>query len=472
MRQNARPMLGLACGIILYALAMPPVGWWWTAPIGLFLLFGNTASFRAYFAAGCLLHLYLYSWIIPVSIPGWIGLSMLCALIWTLPFVFYQRIRSRLGTSALWVTLEGIRSFLGWGWLPLAASAVSCPPLLDWARLGGEALIGFLIIYSVLFALSAAKLSNLFFRSGISALIIFSGGAILGALQQRVNGNGPIKVGLIQPNVPTKESYTDQDNAAAVTTLHRLSANLQKEQPDILFWPEEALSWASANHDPLLKAWLEAGASTMKTPLVTGALWQELDRYYNAVILVDPREGVSPLAYKKRRLVPFGEYIPFSEFSWIRSLTPIVDSFAPGKKEVVINTPTKTAIIRIWPLICYEDTFDFLSDHAAASSDLMAVFINDGWFYPYAQSQHAAHSVLRAVEQGIPLLRISNNGLTGVITPDGASRYMPPDQAVGQTQILPLARVDTPFSHSGLWWRWTFAGIFICCCLLAKKTRT
>lgn len=467
------------------------------------------------------MHLCLYAWVIPVSAPGWIILAIVAAPLWSLPFFLYTRWPSRTGIAALWVTVEGIRAFLGWGWLPLAASVTTCPLLLNWARLGGETLVGFILVYAALFIASAGKTmascggahatstpcprlqggeyigggapipptgrTNAiakyyrvpFLRAAGMALLIVSGGILLGELP--AHSSGKIEVGLVQPNAPTRETYTDEDNQQEAAVLHELSMNMHQARPDLVFWPEEALSWSPINTDTFLQLWTEAGAAALKTPIITGALWHEETQYYNAVALVDPSSGLSPPPYKKRRLVPFGEYIPFAQFSWMRSLTPIVDSFAAGERAVILKASTKSGSIRIWPLICYEDTFDSLSDHAGNKSDILAVFINDGWFYPQAQSQHAAHSVLRAVEQGIPLLRVSNSGLSGVVTPEGSSHYLPSDRRLGEIMEVPLRHIDTPYSHSGSWWRRGGVLLLICYAgttllsrvmLLAKKQKT
>ena len=454
-------------GALFYIVSMPPIGWWWAGPLGLCLLFkSGVKNFWSWLLVGLCLHLVLYSWLTKVSILGWIGLSLFADCFWIIPFYLYPKWPSRIGIAALWITLEGLRAWIGWGWLPLAASMVGCPVILNWARLGGEALTGFLIVFAVLAVVKAIESSNpkqkiIRAREFFLFLILMMlGGVTLGRLP--VEKKEIVRFGLVQPNSPTKELYTDSDYAKEAADLRRLSDSLKDQRPDAIFWPEEAPAWSPANDDTQLRAWLESGARSLGAPIVSGLLWHATDRsddYYNAVGVVDPKTGLNPQAYRKRRLVPFGEYIPFSRWKWARSLTPIVASFAAGEHGVCLPVKTGGTIIHLWPLVCYEDIFDFLSDEEEKQADVIGVFINDGWFGNGATQQHAAHSVLRAMEQGIPVVRISNNGLSGVVMPDGSYRYLDENREIGKVMAVRLEKIDTPFSHAGSRWRW---GILAC----------
>jgi apolipoprotein N-acyltransferase len=117
--------------------------------------------------------------------------------------------------------------------------------------------------------------------------------------------------------------------------------------------------------------------------------------------------------YRKRRLVIFGEYVPFSK--WLPFLSAMVQSegeFTPGDQPVAFRL--KELGITTSVLICFEDVFPHLArEYVEEDTDFLLNLTNNGWFgESAAQWQHAANAVFRAVENNIPLVRCANNGLT------------------------------------------------------------
>ena len=123
-------------------------------------------------------------------------------------------------------------------------------------------------------------------------------------------------------------------------------------------------------------------------------------------------------------MVPFGEYVPFP-FRWIpglRRLVGPVGNFTSGESFVSLDLSLENGSnLKVAPLICYEDIFPALSKGAVQhKSDLLFVTTNDAWFGEEGcAEQHAAHSVMRAVESGLPVLRCGNAGWSGWIDPFG-----------------------------------------------------
>src|SRR5205823_6890990 len=123
--------------------------------------------------------------------------------------------------------------------------------------------------------------------------------------------------------------------------------------------------------------------------------------------------------YHKQELVIFGEYIPLEHsLPFIKYLTPIPGSFAAGTEPTQFHIGD--AIIS--PLICFEDTFPHVARKAARDdTDFLVNLTNDGWFGDSAEQwQHEANAIFRSVENGIPLVRCANNGITCWI--DGRGR--------------------------------------------------
>ena len=117
--------------------------------------------------------------------------------------------------------------------------------------------------------------------------------------------------------------------------------------------------------------------------------------------------------YIKRKLVIFGEYVPLADWlPFLKYLTPIQGGFTPGRRPVSFPLPGLRAKTSV--LICFEDIFPHLvREHVDDDTDFLVNLTNNGWFgESAAQWQHAANAVFRAVENGLPLVRCANNGLT------------------------------------------------------------
>jgi apolipoprotein N-acyltransferase len=184
-------------------------------------------------------------------------------------------------------------------------------------------------------------------------------------------------------------------------------------------WPEAAvpgfLRWTTNVHyavtDLVQKhnTWLILGADDAEPPSDA----RHPDRYdvFNSSFLVNPK-GELLASYRKRRLVIFGEFIPFARWlPFLESWTGM-GSFTPGKEPLQFQVPAlrfKTAV-----LICFEDVFPhYVREHVEPDTDFLLNLTNNGWFgESAAQWQHAANAVFRAVENGLPLVRCANNGLT------------------------------------------------------------
>ena len=156
-------------------------------------------------------------------------------------------------------------------------------------------------------------------------------------------------------------------------------------------------------------------------------------RTFNAVALYarDGEAGAGPLdVYHKQHLVPFGEYIPFDK--WItplQKLSPVGVSLHPGEPGVFTvraGDGEGASPLHVAPLICYEDTDPRLAARAKRmGADLIVLVTNDSWFSNSAEAEaHAAQAVLRAIETGLPIVRVGNSGVTGVIRPDGSATWL------------------------------------------------
>ena len=201
---------------------------------------------------------------------------------------------------------------------------------------------------------------------------------------------------------------------------------LSLASPDIILWPEASTPYP-LNLD---RVWVEELARETGIPILAGSVIREEGASYNAMVYIDPRKGMQPEWYAKQVLVPFGEYVPqpFGVIPGLEKLVGPVGNFSPGNQVYLFDLPIRdgntSGLVRAGILICYEDIFPSLSRNAVEQgAELLIVSTNDAWFAEEGcAEQHASHSVLRAAENGVPVVRCANAGWSGWIDQRGIVR--------------------------------------------------
>ena len=135
----------------------------------------------------------------------------------------------------------------------------------------------------------------------------------------------------------------------------------------------------------------------------------------NGVFKISPTNGLDPAFYAKRRLVPFGEYVPFPFDSVLKSFGAVQGSFNKGESLSLIPMTLNGHTFAFGSLVCYEDMFpDLARASVLGGADVLFVATNDAWYGEEGAAHfHAAHSTLRAVENRRPVLRSGNAGWSG-----------------------------------------------------------
>lgn len=219
---------------------------------------------------------------------------------------------------------------------------------------------------------------------------------------------------------------------------------------DLIIWPETALPFPVAS-DPVLPSSV-AGAVPRGGSLVTGAIRTSGEagpsQYWNSLIAINEL-GRIVAAYDKAHLVPFGEYMPFRSFVPFKKLTEGTVDFSSGSGPQSLDLP---GLPPFSPLICYEAIFPGdVTDGSGRPKWLLNVS-NDAWFGrstgPY---QHFAMARLRAVEEGVPLVRAANTGISGVIDAYGrvTARLELNETGVIDTSLPAALARPTPFARVG-----------------------
>jgi apolipoprotein N-acyltransferase len=236
--------------------------------------------------------------------------------------------------------------------------------------------------------------------------------------------SGKLTVRIVQPSIDLSEKWDDSVRDRIFATTMELSARppeAGQPEPQLILWPETAVPFFFTERPDAL-----AAIGEMLKPgqmLVAGVVREEASAaaplYYNSVIAIDDRGEIVD-AVDKVHLVPFGEYIPFAAAAARLGIEQLVAgpmNFVAGSQRHPLDLPGG---IKASPFICYEIIFPELVAVDVASTRFIVNVTNDAWFGdtpgPY---QHFRQAQLRAVENGLPLLRAANNGISGIVDARG-----------------------------------------------------
>jgi apolipoprotein N-acyltransferase len=488
-------LVALAAGLLL-AAAFPPVGVWPLAVVGpallVVVLYGR--SLRGAFAVGLVFGLAFFfpllAWVINLAWYAWVALAIASALILAV-FAVAQRLLLNLrwwplAVAGWWVAAEAFRDRWPWGGFPWGRLAMSQAglPTQGWAAIGGAPVLSFVVALTGA-TLAWVLLSALTDRPRVSggrprrwrrtaiAVLAFAATAGVSCLPAALSLD-PVpanaktaEVAAIQGNVPRARSLEAQIDELQVTLNHATATEkLASEvtagtlpRPDLVIWPENSTSIDPTQYPPIYDEIANA-AKAIDRPILVGAVLQDPMR--NASLLWLPGKGPTTV-YLKRRLVPFGEYLPFrSLISKITSLTQLLpQDMVPGHKTVVFDVGQ----IRLGDVICYEVAFDDLvRSEVTAGANVLTVQSNDATFEregPTTEEsgQQLAMARLRAVEFDRTVIYDSTTGYSAIITPDGqvTQRTGLWQQAEIEARV-PLLTHQTLAEQVGAWPEWAIAG--------------
>ncbi len=480
---------------LAYVFAAPAVFWAYRAPRWkLFLRTVLGAQALAWtITLGWLHHVTWVGLLLLGPVVGlWVG-SWFAAVRWTMPRLdgrpWPRRVLALLGLAGAWVFVEWTRTWVlsGFPWLPLSATQWERLSVLQPAAYTGAWGVSFVLVaVNVAFAAYAWKLLRGLWASGeaggegppevtgartrcpefIAAMVLLLGCLLLTAREtfNRARFHRDwARVGVVQPAIPQTVKWDPDEAKGILTTLETETLKVARGQPDLLLWPE-ATTPLAAKGDAGMQAWTETLARRAGRPLLFGSVAYENadtpgERWWNGVFLATPEGGMAPGFYAKRHLVPFGEYVPLRPvLGWLKKVVPVGDDFARGEDTGLIEAPLgkgwaeREGATRLGPLICYEDIFpDLARKSVAAGAEVLVVNTNNGWFGEGAAAyQHAAHSVLRAVETRRPVLRAGNAGWSGWIDECGAIRaVLTKDPATGEVSTDPGERGEKARGEGG-----------------------
>ena len=440
-----------------YAMLLPGVLWAYTRPG--FRLYASTMLAAQAVAWTILLswlhHVTWFGWLLLGPFIGvWVGVWYL-AVWWMMPRIVGRPIPPRLlavlGLAGAWVVVEWSRSWLlgGFPWLPLSASQWERTSILQIAAYTGAGGVSFVL---VMMNLGFAAYAHRLFRERAAGINKRSQEFFLALFllmvcvcvhfQESFNRRGHVvpfmRVALVQPKIPQEVKWDPARAPGIMEVLTSITLEAAAAQPDVMIWPE-AVTPLAVRGDESAKAFVEALVRRAGRPLLLGSIAVEArgsaeESWFNGAFLATPAEGVAASYYAKRKLVPFGEYVPFRPLlGWLEKVVPVGGDFLPGDSATPILAPVRGEPVAFGPLICYEDTYPELARLSVLSgAGVLVVLTNNGWFGEGgAAEQHAAHSVLRAVETRRPVLRCGNAGWSGWIDEFGVVRTVLSDPERG-----------------------------------------
>lgn len=467
----------------LAALALAPV---YAVPIllvsftGLIWLLDGASSARAgfavgwwfgfgYFVAGLYWIMFAlltdpekFAWMIPFAIGGlsallsvYIGIAALLAR-----WVPAGGAGKLLVFAASWTAMEWVRGtmFTGFPWNPVGNVWAFSPTMMQFASVVGVYGLG---LVTVAIAASPAALGDGAGRgripvlvSGLALAALWAGGTMRLDADSGLPGSRPdsVKLRLVQANISQNHKWRSDLRAQQFAKYLRLSGrpSADNSAPTHVIWPETAAPFFLADAPRARQAMarvLSPGGALITGTLRSEARPGELRKIWNSLQAIDA-QGAILGGYDKFHLVPFGEYVPFRSILKFSKITQGTTDFSAGPGPRTVHL---AGLPPFSPLICYEVIFPGAVVDGADRPGWILNVTNDAWFgISSGPHQHFASARMRAVEEGLPVVRAANTGISAVV--DGYGRIIA-SLGLGEEGvvdgILPPALPPTIFSRWG-----------------------
>lgn len=439
-RLGDRARTGARLGFWFGALAYGANIYWIASALSLF----TRLAFLAYLAAVVLLGMVMAAIVATLVVARGatrLPLAVVLPIVWTAG----ELLLAHLGD-------------LAFPWLPLGLATAPVPVLAQIADVSG--------VHGTSFVMAgmAGLLADAWLNRDRAPAVAWRLGAVAG-VAAAVGAYGwwrtstirllPIaSVAVVQPDVPQDEKWDEANQERIVGILASTTRQALAHRPKLVVWPETALPDFLFRH-PAWRDTLAALTAPTGTPLVAGVLDVQFHPprtpdYFNGAVLVDGDGRITQPPYRKRRLVPVVERVPFVAPRWLAALGDYAGGYARGTGPVVLQAP----IGALGVLICYESAFpDLAREYRRGGAELLVSMTNDAWFgRSTAPYQHFAHLSLRAIETRMPVVRSANTGISGYIDPLGrVEGETPLFVRAAPTYLIDRTDAVSPFVRLGDW---------------------
>ena len=518
---GARPRIAAPVFGLLGAFGFPPIHAW---PIGLLGVAGlvwlvwRSATLKRAFLLGWLFgvaHLtFANSWIataftyqaeMPPAL-GWAAVPLLSCYLAMYPALAtlagkwlaqgLRRMSAEVGIgrfgvllAACWIVTEWLRSwvFTGYPWPPLGLMLLGGYDTPGVAAVlpvtGTYALSGVVVLIATVFAVDFR--ARRWVNAGLLAAILTL--AMVGVGNSPGEEKGTLPYTLVQPNIPQEQRDDPRFFEEHFEKLARLTLP-RDDEPRLVLWPEAAVSdylrpgypqryydQMTAGGDPDFARWRIGRVIGAGKLLLTGAVDLEIRDgraagARNSVTAIDGSGALVGDGYAKAHLVPYGEYLALR---WLleplgatRLVAGTIDFWpGPGPRTLDLGAYGQAGV-----QICYEIVFSGQVVDKANRPDYIFNPSNDGWFGWFGPPQHLAQARLRAIEEGLPVLRSTTTGISAVIDANGVvRRHIGMQQAARIDGIVPPPHAPTLFSRWGNMLPLVWAALLLLCATIAPS---
>jgi apolipoprotein N-acyltransferase len=375
------------------------------------------------------------------GLPGWVAF-LVGVLMWAYLAIYAGLFGVFLGLGvrrfgvagvwlapACWVASEWIRSTNagGFPWGMLGASQARVLPVVQLASVTGiyglSALVALVSTAAAALALSRRRSHTIgAVLVGVLLVIVAGAGAMRLAASPLTGSGQVIRIGLVQGSIDLLEKWDTGARDAILNRYLTLSQQAIGAGAALVLWPESSTPFyfdaEGALAEPVRRlaaqshtAFIIGTDEFQPGPAGTG------DRIFNTAVVVG-QDGKSHGTYRKMRLVPFGEFVPFKRLLFfVGPLVQSVSDFTAGTDPVVLDADG----VRVGVAICYESMYTWIDrEFVLRGADLLSTITNDAWFgRSSAPYQHFDQGAIRAVEEGRYVVRAANTGISGAVDPYG-----------------------------------------------------
>lgn len=401
------------------------------------------------YPAFVLWNLFVTYWLMMATVAGGISAILANSAIMVIPLLLIRALfRSNINpivtalfAASVWVSYEYLHHNwdLAWPWLTLGNGWSNLTGAIQFISVTGVYGISFWVIFTagLLYNYIAEPVKPILY-SAITIFFAFPLFSVLATITVHQNDGEPINVAIVQPNSDSYQDYGGMESLdALVDKLLRLSGSVVTDDTDVIIWPENALSSGLSMRNPYFNQ-IRDSLRVWDAQLITGSGFVEyydeetrpevvrrfengtMYNIYNAAVHL--KQETETDIYKKGRLVPVVERFPFIEFfqridifNWVDWGNFMVYGLGRDANNFQVNQ------LKTPPLICYDSVFPgWVNQFVGNGADFLTIITNDGWWGDSnGHIQHFAYARLRAIEHRMWVARSANNGISGIISPDG-----------------------------------------------------
>ena len=359
------------------------------------------------------------------TIPGLIGIGLICGIILSIPFAVIRYISIKppyraILFATIWAFVLWLREWFmtGFPWNPVSNITMTLPMIINSMALWGALGLSFVIIGLIASFIELVR--NKQYKSCLFVfvmyVILFLGGCTYGYYNMKQSvmtdvDNAPL-IRIVQPaesavyKMPKSRKEAEEIAEQKVKDLISWAVSDNTVNPDIIVYPETAYPYVMVdNKFPLSRI--------LNTNIIMGTNSFNNGKMYNSMVVAD-KDGFVKHTYSKSHLVPFGEYRPFGD------IIPTPGQLTSGGGKEIINIKTAKGDFVISPAICYEIIFTDSLIPSGVTPNAIVNITNDTWFgRTPGVYQHLDMVKRYAIESGVPVVRANYSGISAFVAPDG-----------------------------------------------------